>query len=124
VTGRELKTLDPNTDGDGGRLQWASTERSPRDGTLISKALLDDPEMAVESFGHVGYKRLIDGYSEPFVRSAAGLSAASRPSRRVDSSLDAATRARPPSAATFDIRPPPPHKNLCGRGAARDGRHA
>lgn len=61
--GRDLKRLEPDEGGERAFRIGVDPAR-PEGRELLSSALLDDAAAAVETFGHIGFKLLVDGYSE------------------------------------------------------------
>jgi hypothetical protein len=65
VAARDTKLVKPAEGEHDSRMQIAVDEAKPEEGQkLLESALLEEPERAAESFGHIRYKRQVDSLSE------------------------------------------------------------
>ena len=65
VLARDTKRLEPDNDAAKGRMQVKVDDAHPEEGhALLEEALIAKPERAVESLGHIRWKRQVDRFSE------------------------------------------------------------
>ena len=65
VAARDTKRLEPDDKAGEARMRVEVDKARPEEGhALLEEALIAEPEQAVESLGHIRWKRQVDGFSE------------------------------------------------------------